>query len=425
MFNRSRRNLASWFTLSMGSILLIFAGILYYQESVQQLEVIDLILYKKARVITSNIRYKEYQGEKRVFLKHLPVLGNNPPPEDSEIIYARWYDTKGNLKRYFGQLPYKKINPKFTYQTLNLNNNSDVSSQVILLRELTLPVYYQGELIGYLQMAMPMTRVQEILNKFLLLLITTVLITLVITSLTGWFLSGIAMQPIQLSYKQLERFTAHASHELRTPLAAILSNAQVGLLAPMEDSASKHLRLEKVAEVAKSMNTLIGNLLFLARRTGRLTTEYLKEVDLNDLLKELLNSPSIKTAAKHLNLKSDFSESPIMVKIDADLICLAVINLLGNACKYTPAGGMVELRLFSKYNQAIIEVEDNGIGIAASDLPHIFEQFYRVEQHQTNSTNSFGLGLAIAQQIIEAHGGHLSVKSEQGKGSVFQIKLPL
>ncbi|GBE92292.1 sensor histidine kinase [Nostoc cycadae] len=425
MFNRSRRNLASWFTLSMGSILLIFAGILYYQESIQQLEVIDLILYKKARVITSSVRYKDDQGEKRVFLKHLPVLGNNPPPEDSEIIYARWYDTKGNLKRYFGQLPHKKITPIFAYQTLKVTNPSGISSQVIWLREITLPVQYQGELIGYLQMAMPMNRVQELLHKFLLLLISTVFIALGITSLTGWFLSGIAMQPIYLSYKQLERFTAHASHELRTPLAAILSNAQVGLLAQMEDSASKHLRLEKVAEVAKSMNTLIGNLLFLARRTGLLTPESLKAVDVRDLLKEVLNSSSVKTAAKHLNLKSDLPKSPIMVRVDAELICLAVINLLGNACKYTPAGGLVELRLLTKYNQAVIEVEDNGIGIAATDLPHIFEQFYRVEQHQTNSTNSFGLGLAIAQQIIEVHNGHLSVKSKLGQGSVFQIKLPM
>ncbi|BAY14602.1 sensor protein [Anabaenopsis circularis NIES-21] len=425
MFNRSRRNLASWFTLSMGSILLIFAGILYYQESIQQLEVIDLILYKKARVITSSVRYKEYQGEKRVFLKNLPVLGNNPPPEDSEIIYARWYDTKGNLKRYFGQVPHKKLNPRFAYQTLKFTNSSDITLPVIWLREITLPVQYQSELIGYLQMAMPMTRVQELLNKFLFLLISTVFIALGITSLTGWFLSGIAMQPIQLSYRQLERFTAHASHELRTPLAAILSNAQVGLLTPMEDSASKHLRLEKVAEVAKSMNTLIGNLLFLARRTGRLTPESLKEVDLRELLQQLLNSSSVKTAAKDLNLKSDLLKTPIMVRLDDELICLAVINLLSNACKYTPAGGVVELRLFRKYNQAIIEVEDNGIGIATTDLPHIFEQFYRVEQHQTNSVNGFGLGLAIAQQIIEAHNGHLSVKSELNKGSVFQIKLPL
>ncbi|BAZ53482.1 sensor protein [Nostoc sp. NIES-4103] len=425
MFNRSRRNLASWFTLSMGSILLIFSGLLYYQEADQQLDAVDLLLYKKARVITASVQYKLYQGQKRVFLKHLPVLGINPPPADSEIIYARWYDTDGKLKRYFGQLSPKKFNRTFELKTLKITNNLGVSPQNIWIREITLPVQHKGELIGYLQMAMPMTRVQDSLNRFIILLISTVLITLVITGLAGWFLSGIAMQPIYLSYKQLERFTAHASHELRTPLAAILSNAQVGLLASMEDSASKHLRLEKVAEVAKSMNSLIGNLLFLARRTGRLTPESLKEVDLSDLLKELLNSQSVKTAAEHLNLKSDLPKTPIVLRVDAELICLAVMNLLSNACKYTPDGGMVELRLFTKFSQVVIEVEDNGIGIGAADLPHIFEQFYRVEQHRTNSTNSFGLGLAIAQQIIEAHGGHLSVKSELGKGSVFQIKLPL
>jgi two-component system, OmpR family, manganese sensing sensor histidine kinase len=401
MFNRSRRNLARCFILSMGSILLFFSGTLYYREAVQQLGNIDLMLYKKARVITGNVRYKLYQGQKRVFLKHLPVLGNNPPPTDSEIIYARWYDTEGKLKRYFGQLP-----------------------QDIWLREITLPVQHQGELIGYLQMAMPLTRAHETLNRFLLLLVSTVLISLGITSLTGWFLGGLAMQPIHLSYQQLERFTAHASHELRTPLAAILSNAQVGLLAPMEDSASKHRRLEKVAEVAKSMNTLIGNLLFLARRTGRLAPESLKQVDLNDLLQELFNSQFVKTAAEHLNLKGDFPEYAIVGRVDAELLCQAVMNLISNACKYTPAGGMVELRLFIKSGQAVIQVADNGIGIAAADLPHIFEQFYRVEQ-KTNSANSFGLGLAIAQQIIAAHGGQLSVKSELARGSVFQIKLPL
>ncbi|MBD2441078.1 HAMP domain-containing sensor histidine kinase [Nostoc sp. FACHB-110] len=423
MFNRSRRNLAHWFILSMGGILLLFSGILYYREAVQQLDVIDLMLYKKARVITGNVQLKVYQGQKRVFLKHLPVLGINPPPTDSEIVYARWYDTGGNLKRYFGQLPQKKLNKTFEFATLQVTDNSGASPQDIWLREITLPVQYQGELIGYLQMAMPLTRAHESLNKFLLLLISTVLIALGVTSVTGWFLGGLAMQPIRLSYQQLERFTAHASHELRTPLAAILSNAQVGLLAPMEDSTSKHLRLEKVTEVAKSMNTLIGNLLFLARRSGHLNPEFLKEVDLNDLLREIINSPAVKTAAEHLNLNSNLPKYAVVGRVDAELLSQAVMNLIANACKYTPAGGVVELRLFIKSNQAVIQVEDNGIGIAAADLPHIFEQFYRVEQK--TSANSFGLGLAIAQQIIEAHSGHISVKSELGKGSMFQIKLPL
>ncbi|WP_414562269.1 MULTISPECIES: sensor histidine kinase [unclassified Anabaena] len=426
MFNRSRRNLARWFTLSMGGILIMFAGTLYYQESLQQLEIIDSLLYKKARVITGNVKYKPHQGQEQVFLGNVPLLGNNPPPPDSEVVYARWYDAKGQLKRFFGPIPPEKLKETFEFQTIKLSNDQDSSSStVIWLRQITLPVQHNGQVIGYLQMALPMTRAQETLRRFLLLLVFTVLIALGLTSLAGWFLGGLAMLPIRHSYQQLQRFTANASHELRAPLAAILSNAQVGLLAPIDDGATKHLRLEKTVEVAKSMNTLIGNLLFLARRGGCLVPESLRYVDLSDLLEELLDSQTIKAAAQHLHIKSDLPKHSIMMDADPDLLRQAVMNLLSNACKYTPQGGKVELRLFTEYGQVVIQVEDNGIGIPAEDLPHIFERFYRVDKQRTRSAGGFGLGLAIAQQIVAAHDGHLSVRSELGQGSLFQIELPL
>lgn len=427
MFNRSRRNLARWFTLSMGCILIVFAGTLYYQESLQQLEIIDLLLYKKARVITGSIKYKLHQGEEQILLGNVPLLGNNPPPPDSDVVYARWYDSQGQLKRFFGQIPPEQLSETFEFQTIQVNNDDMDSSSpaVIWLRQITLPVQHNGQLIGYLQMALPMTRAQESLRRFLLLLVFSVLIALTVTSLTGWFLGGLAMLPIRYSYQQLQRFTANASHELRAPLAAILSNAQVGLLAPIDDGASKHLRLEKTVEVAKSMNTLIGNLLFLARRSGRLVPESLRQVDLSDLLEELLDSQTVKTAAKHLHLKSDLPNHSIVMDVDPDLLRQAVMNLLSNACKYTPQDGKVELRLFTEYRRAVIQVKDNGIGIPTEDLPHIFERFYRVDKQRTRAAGGFGLGLAIAQQIITAHDGRLSVQSQIGEGSLFQIELPL
>ncbi len=410
----------------MGSILVIFAGTLYYQETLQQLGVIDSLLYKKARVIAGNIQYKLYQGKKRAILKNVPLLGNNPPSPDSEIIYARWYDAEGKLKRFFGVPPQEQLSKTAEFQTLKTIYNSGSSPpKVIWLRQLTLPVQHKGKLIGYLQMAMPMTRAQESLSSFLLLLILTVLLALAATSLMGWFLGGLAMLPIRDSYEQLQRFTANASHELRAPLAAILSNAQVGLLAPGDQDAAKHLRLEKIVTVAKSMNTLIGNLLFLARRAGCLAPESLQKIDLSDLLKELVKSQTTQTVAQHLNFNCDLPPQEIVVKADPELLYQAVMNLVSNACKYTPADGLVELRLFIDCHLAVIQVEDSGIGIPAEDLPHIFERFYQVDKQRQSSVGGFGLGLAIAQQIVAAHGGHLNVKSEVGQGCLFQIELPL
>lgn len=108
-----------------------------------------------------------------------------------------------------------------------------------------------------------------------------------------------------------------------------------------------------------------------------------------------------------------------------DLLKQAMTNLLSNACKYTLEKGHVWVRLVSHYHRILIEVEDTGIGIPEQDLPYIFDRFYRVDQERTREMGGTGLGLAIAQQIIAAHGGRITVRSQLGKGSLFQIELPL
>ena len=417
MFNRSRRNLACWFTLSMGSIVIIFASLIYYIEAVDQLETTDRLLYRKARIMAASVKQQFYKNQTQINLDNVPLLGNNPEPLDSAVTYARWYNEQGLLVQFFGMPPPEKLHKILEFKTIKATKN-----RINWVRQVTLPVRQDKLLIGYVQVGIALTTVHENLNQLRLVLTLVVLGTLGAIALVGWFLGGLAMQPIRQSYEQLQRFAADASHELRTPLAAILSNAQVGLLAPGGDS-QQSLRFEKIVEATKLMSMLVTQLLFLARHEGKLPPEALSKVDLRQLLADVLDD--YKLQAQKLNFVKDLPAQKVEVKADANLIRQAVMNLLNNACKYTDAGGTVKLKLSIQAHQGLIQVIDSGVGISAAHLPHIFQRFYRGNEGHTMARGGFGLGLAIAEQIVKAHNGQIIVTSKLGQGSTFQIRLPL
>ncbi len=421
LFQQSRRNLARWFTLSMGSILVVFAASVYVLEVRGRLQAFDTELESKARVMAGGIQYRLRQGRLQPRLDHVPMLGSNTLPMDSKIAYARWYTSNGKLARFVKQQPSSLYVTTMGFETVTPTNATDTPP--LSLRQVTLPVRHEGNLIGYLQIAVPLTPLQHTLSQLRLLLTLGVPAALGMIALTGWWLGGVAMQPLQQSYQRLHHFTTNASHELRTPLAKVLGHAQLGLMSASDIESGARLRLEKIVHIIRGMSRLVGDLLFLARHEGRLRSEDLELIDLTKLVQELAWDVAALAQTKTMTVDCELPNQAVMVAADPDLLGQAITNLTDNAIKYSPPHSRVQLRLMTQGRWAVMQVNDDGPGISADALPYVFDRFYRVNATRSQS-EGFGLGLAIAQQIAQAHGGQITVRSEPGKGACFELTLP-
>ncbi|MEM1393230.1 MAG: ATP-binding protein [Cyanobacteria bacterium P01_H01_bin.150] len=423
MLTRSRRRLAYLFTLTMGGILVTFAFVVYFLLVRERLRVFDQGLKDEAQSYVFKFKYSSDEKQYQVKYEELPLTSSSEmvPPQ---FEYTCWYD---KLKRpliinHSNCPPQEEI--KEGFKTVK-SNQYLANSQKLSLRKLTSPIQNGNKQIGYIVVAKSLEPIRENLKRTRFHLSLGVPATLGIVGIVGWFLGGVAMKPTKRSYEQLQRFTADASHELRAPVAAILSNAQVGLLAPEDNSELPRQRLENIVDISKSMSALIGNLLFLARHEGRLNPKDLRSVEIVALLTHLSDEYQLIAEENRLSIITELPSEEITLLADPDLLQQAIKNLLDNACKYTRPEGTVKLKLFTQLRRVSIQVIDSGVGIPPEDLPSIFERFYRVDSSRTRSSGGFGLGLAIAQQIVKAHGGEITVDSIVAEGTTFQICLPL
>ncbi|HLE92772.1 MAG TPA: ATP-binding protein [Anaerolineales bacterium] len=228
------------------------------------------------------------------------------------------------------------------------------------------------------------------------------------------------LERLEALFTSQQRLLADVSHELRTPLTVIKGN--VDLMRRMKSLDEESLM--SIDQEAGRLTRLVGGLLLLAQaESGKLALS-MKQVELDLLLTEVFQEMSILAGNRvrvHLN-----EIDQVYVTGDRDRLKQVFINLVANAIQYTPQGGEVFLSLERIGEQARIICRDTGPGIPAEDLPHIFERFYRAEKSRTRGrTTGFGLGLSIANWIVERHGGRIEVDSKEGRGTTFAIWLPL
>lgn len=216
---------------------------------------------------------------------------------------------------------------------------------------------------------------------------------------------------------QKANFIAIASHELRTPLSNILT--RLYLMKRDPDKLDEHMQV--LSEVTRRMQWLVEDLLDMSRFERGVIQLQRQRVALQQLVSDTVRVQDAEAAARKIALSVNLTPVPQYVEGDAERLAQVITNLVTNSLTYTPAGGKVQVGLTTQDDNAIITIEDTGIGIASEHLEQIFEPFVRINDRVKGT----GLGLSIAREIIELHGGSIRVTSEPGKGSCFTITLKL
>ena len=225
-------------------------------------------------------------------------------------------------------------------------------------------------------------------------------------------------------------FVSNVSHELRTPLG-LIKVAATTLLAKdvFFDAETQQRLLEGIDTEADRLEDLISNLLTLSRVEQQRLLLNRRSTNLASLIRQTVDAqrslPGASPSAPAHRFEIDLPGEELEAVVDPRRVEQVLRNLLSNAVKYSPAGSLVTIRARNSVGHALIEVRDEGIGIAAEDQERLFERFYRVETTATEGVSGVGLGLAISREIVESHGGRMWVESEFGAGSVFSFTLPL
>lgn len=221
--------------------------------------------------------------------------------------------------------------------------------------------------------------------------------------------------------EQMRRFAADASHELRTPLTSIYGFLEVLLRGAADNRDQLYSALNSMHGEAKRINKLVEDLLLLARMDGAPQLR-VKNLLLGEMIDEM--QPQLLVLAGKREVNFDISYG-VRGPVDPDKIKQVILNLFHNAVQHTDAeSGAVQVSLHARGTVAVLTVKDNGSGIAAGHLPHVFDRFYRSDSSRTRKYGGSGLGLSITKSIVEAHQGEITVASTPGEFTIFQVSLP-
>jgi two-component system, OmpR family, sensor kinase len=449
-----RLRLTLLYTTMLGGVILIFGSLVYALVSFILLDQIDSNLTRASEDLISRIRVNaadsidprsisEFQPNENVLIQ---IWGNN-----MALLMSR----PSSATTVLDEVGRNSAEPVFR----SVAWHDDVRTRV-----LSIPLTSTRGPVAVLQVGMSLSLIDVALSSLATVLVFLAVAFMILSWLLAWLVTSRALAPLETmtrvatniihaddlqrriplsgsaqdevgiliqafnqTLERLEklfnsqrRFLADVSHELRTPLTVIKGNA--GLLRRFGQADEESLY--SIENEVDRLTRLVGDLLLLAQaESGRLPM-MMDPVDLDTIFIEVYQQMRTLAGEKLQLRLGDIDQ--LQVTGDRDRLKQVFLNLVGNAIQYTPAGGQVTMSLRRLGEQAQIIVSDSGPGIPAEDLPHIFERFYRGEKSRKRTpTSGFGLGLSIAYWIVRSHGGTIDVHSQEGKGTIFSILLPI
>ncbi|MBE9221724.1 GHKL domain-containing protein [Cyanobacterium stanieri LEGE 03274] len=448
MFQTTRRRLALYYTIVTAVLLIIFAMGIYGYVYKTLIDRIDDTLKHVVEIVEPSLVIDNVSLEEGKYKLNVNASFRQHPDTTNKVeddhIDLEWFSPNGELLWQTLEEPLP-IPLSFHSGGKTIRISSDY-----LLRQITKRIEVGRYVLGYLRVSHPLFDVIKPIRQLITDLIIGVLLMITSVGAIGWFLSGIAIQPVKESYQSLKQFTADASHELRNPIATIKTNIQTLLAYPEIEPEQNKKQLEIVERLTQRLSNLVNDLLFLARSDSGIINPSFQAIPLDSLLLEVVEEQIIIAQSKSINLSleiiddnleinfKEVSSEDELFSIEGDWGQLSRLftNLISNAIIHSFSDInkkdkiiQVILKYLKKNNKYYyqIQIKDNGIGIEKENIPHLFDRFYRADSarsYRDNNNSNTGLGLAIALAIVENHQGNIKVESNLNEGTTFMVNLP-